>query len=90
MNRKQALNAAARQPWTSPNRVVVPVSRNLAARTQTVTHQTGPMRKSRAIKGTAAMRGGDGKRSLWAAPSDLPYYLSATTNDAKWTATVSG
>lgn len=66
------------------------IGTNVAARKQTVTYATGPMRKSTALKRTSTMIGGDGKRSLWAAPADLEYMVAVVANDGKWNATVSG
>lgn len=85
MTRKQMMNARAKQPLRKP----APVSRNLAARNQTITHATGPMTRTRATKGTAAMRGGDGKRSLWAAPMTVEGRTGLICHDSKWAATVS-
>lgn len=92
MTTKQQHAARARQKFVPPSRKRGPVSTDLLARKRSdLKVVTGPIRRTTALKGTAAMRDGDtGRRSLWAAPAVLPYSVSAIANDGKWTATVSG
>lgn len=96
LTRKQQHAANARKPLAV--RAAAPVSRNLAARTADTAvpfYGTGPVKRTRGMKMTGAMRDGDvlnnsKRRSLWTQPAELSYSVSVISSDRKWDATVTG
>lgn len=60
-----------------------------ALRTITITGPTGPMpHKSRAASLVQPAGDGSGRRSDWTLPASLPYSLSVTTHESRWSQTV--
>lgn len=77
---------AARAAQNRPVRINMPAHLAPAA-SVTV---TGPVRKTRALPMTGAMRSGDGAGvSAWARPAEIGGSLGLITRDRKWSATVS-